>query len=229
MKINNLLWTLKQIIKPTRLLTGLRYLKYKKIFQNDNIKIGWGAIIIHSELDKHVFIGMDTSLNNVKMGKHSYVNSNSHLRNVKIGNFTSIGSNVIIGVGTHPTSLVSTHPAFYSNNKGFKTYADKNYFDEYPYVEIGNDVWIGSRATILGNVKIGDGAIIAYGAVVTKDVPPYAIVGGIPAKIIKYRFSTEIIERLLHIKWWNMDSSVLEKFFLFFTKNDFNSIEKLNE
>jgi acetyltransferase-like isoleucine patch superfamily enzyme len=95
---------------------------------------------------------------------------------------------VTIGISPHPTYFVSTHPTFYANNKGFETFADKMYFDEeVKTTNIGNDVWIGSKCTIMPGVKIGDGAIVGYGALVTKDVPAYSIVGGIPAKLIKFR------------------------------------------
>ena len=79
------------------------------------------------------------------------------------------------------------------------------------YVVIGNDVWIGSDAILTGGIKIGDGAIILTGAVVTKDVPPYAIVGGVPAKPIRFRFSESQIEKLLQIKWWNWDARKLQE------------------
>ncbi len=87
---------------------------------------------------------------------------------------------------------------------------------------IGNDVWVGKNASIMAGVKIGDGAVIGAGAVVTKDVPPYAIVGGIPAKVIKYRFNEEQIEELLKIKWWNWsDKQIAERFDDFLDIDDF--------
>jgi hypothetical protein len=109
--------------------------------------------------------------------------------------------------------MVSTHPAFYSNNKAFGTYADKLYYDELDSVRIGNDVWIGSNSTIMSNVNIGDGAIVAYGAVVTKDVMPYSIVGGVPARHLKFRFEEYIVERLLEIRWWELNDSFLKQHF----------------
>ena len=98
-------------------------------------------------------------------------------------------------------------------------------------VIIGNDVWIGSHALILGGVKIGDGAVIGAGAVVTKDVPPYAVVGGVPARIIKYRFSQEIIDKLLEIKWWNLPENILkENIKLFQTDNiTFDLLQKFSQ
>lgn len=95
---------------------------------------------------------------------------------------------------------------------------DECVFQETRYVDtegrfkvvIGNDVWIGAYAKIVEGVRIGDGAVIAAGAVVTKDVPPYAIVGGVPAKIIKYRFEEKQIKQLLELKWWNKDIAWLK-------------------
>lgn len=123
---------------------------------------------------------------------------------VIIGKFCSISKNVrIIMGGIHPTNWVSTFPFRICFNLQGK------YEDGMPTtrgdVIIGNDVWIGTGATILSGIKIGNGAVIATGAMVTKDVPDYAIVGGIPAKIIKYRFSEDKIVALKKIKWWNWD------------------------
>ena len=181
-----------------------------KIFRSKHVKIGMGTSIIASEIGDYCFIGNDCQLISSTLGQRSYMNMGTHIRNARIGAFVSIGSQVRIGVGKHPTNLVSTHPAFYADNKAFNTFADKVYVKEYVSVSIGNDVWIGSNSTILGNVKIGDGAVIAYGAVVTKDVPPYAIVGRIPAKVLKYRFSSEIINRLLQIRWWELKDDFLQ-------------------
>jgi acetyltransferase-like isoleucine patch superfamily enzyme len=158
-------------------------------------------------------ISSGCKLYNCYMGFGSYTNTNTILYNVKVGKYSSIASNVRIVSGKHPTSVfVSLHPAFFSTKSqtGF-TYTDKTLFDEESYVdaekrymvEIGNDAWICHSAMIRGGIRIGDGAIVAMGAVVTKDVPPYAIVGGNPAKIIKYRFDDSIIDFLLQHKWWD--------------------------
>jgi acetyltransferase-like isoleucine patch superfamily enzyme len=142
------------------------------------------------------------------LGDFSYVARNSQVYNTQVGKFTCIGPNVTTGLGAHPSSqFVSSHPLFYSTlgqSSGF-TIVDKNLFDEFPSTSIGNDVWIGNNATILYGLKIGDGAIIASGAVVTKDVEPYSIVGGVPAKVIRYRFTEEQISFLLELRWWDRD------------------------
>jgi serine acetyltransferase len=89
--------------------------------------------------------------------------------------------------------------------------SEYNKIEEFKYVTIGNDVFIGANVTILGGIEIGDGAIIAAGAVVSKNIPEYAIVGGVPARIIKYRFSDEIIKKLKTIQWWDFPESKLQE------------------
>lgn len=94
-------------------------------------------------------------------------------------------------------------------------------------VFIGNDVWVGSHVLVKGGVHIGNGACVAAGAVVVKDVPPYAIVGGVPAKVIRYRFSPEIIQRLLELEWWNMDEEMLKDNISFFQRDNI-SLDEVN-
>lgn len=148
-----------------------------------------------------------------EIGYASYIGANSVVIG-RVGRYCSIAENVHFLTFTHPTrGFVSTHPCFYSlkNQSGF-SFAQKQLFQEEPHLDgdkysivIGNDVYIGFGVTIVGPCRIGDGAVIAAGAVVTKDVEPYAIVGGVPAKTIKYRAEREEIEKLLDIKWWDKD------------------------
>lgn len=179
-------------------------------------------------------IGRKCYINVLKMGKYSYIGNNCKINKTIVGNYTSIGSNLNIIYGNHPTSkYVSTHPFFYST---FQTFDRKkkviNSFEEYSYVDkeknyfvsIGNDVWIGDNVSILNGVKIGDGAIIAAGSFVNKDVPSYAIVGGVPAKILKYRFNEEQIMYLTKLCWWDKDDSWIKKNF-----DKFNNIEKFTK
>lgn len=128
-----------------------------------------------------------------------------------VGSFCSIGPGTMIGgLGVHPLHMISTNPVFYSTLRQCgMTFSDADYFTEMKPVTLGNDVWVGASALILGGVTVGHGAVIAAGAVVTKDVPDYAVVGGVPAKVIKYRFTEQEIALLLELQWWALPDSVL--------------------
>lgn len=154
------------------------------------------------------------------IGYGSYLGSNCSFYG-KIGKYCSIASGVKVVNGFHPTSEgISTHPAFYStkNSVGL-SYVKNNCFKEYRYADpekkyavvVGNDVWIGTDAILMAGITVGDGAVIAAGAVVTKDVAPYSIVGGVPAKEIKKRFDDEKIEVLLNLQWWNKDEKWMQE------------------
>ncbi|AVI64316.1 hypothetical protein BB497_09620 [Halomonas sp. GFAJ-1] len=130
----------------------------------------------------------------------------------KIGRFCSIAPNLRVGDGLHPTSYLSSHPFQYNGNdfsfaSEYKEYIELSESFNPPLQKragtIGNDVWIGSNVTIMRGVNVGHGAVIGAGALVTKDVKPYEIVGGVPSKTIKFRFSEEVIDRLLKSKWWD--------------------------
>lgn len=155
----------------------------------------------------------NVTLRNVAVGKYTYFAPNSSISNAKIGRYCSIGPDVKIGLGNHPSEkIVTTHPAFFSINKQSTViYADKNYFKEFSMVNIGNDVWIGANVIIKDGIHISDGAIVGAGAVVVKNVQPYSIVGGVPAQLIKYRFSQEEINFLKQFKWWDKSDEWLKK------------------
>ncbi len=145
---------------------------------------------------KSVLISEGTVIaDNVTIGDYSYVNKNSYIENCNIGKFCSISSGVYICPFEHDYSLKTTHPIVRWGESAI----------ERPKVNIGNDVLISLNAILLEGITIGDGAVIGAGAVVTKDVKPYEIVGGVPAKLIKYRFSCEVIEYMKNLKWWDWD------------------------
>jgi acetyltransferase-like isoleucine patch superfamily enzyme len=156
-------------------------------------------------------------LSNVILGDFSYVGERNRIFNAQIGKFCTLGPDLLIGLGKHPTNFVSIHPIFYSIKKQCGiTFADRPYFCEYQDIEIGNDVWIGARSIILDGVKIGNGAIVAAGSVVNRDVPPFAIVGGVPAKIIRFRFDEKTILKIENSKWWDQNLKWLKENFKYF-------------
>ena len=150
-----------------------------------------------------------------KMGRGSYIGNNCHI-SADIGRFSSIGNNISQILESHPYKepFATTSPMFYSLRKqNGHTFAQKQMFEEYRFydkdreiaIRIGNDCWIGNGVCFIGGVQVGDGAVVLAKALVTKKVPPYAIVGGIPAKVIGYRYDEATIAFLLRIKWWNRD------------------------
>ena len=213
---------LRFILSSSSLMKVYHHWKLSYEFKSKRTIIGFGASINGSDLGYDVFIGANSRISNSSVGDHSYFNTNTRVSDANIGKYCSFGSDVKIGIGSHPTNMVSTHPCFYADNKGFKTFADMMYYNEESgKIHIGNDVWIGSNVSILNNVKIGNGAIVAMGSIVTKDVPDYAIVAGIPAKVIKYRFSQDIVKSLLKTKWWDLDGELIQSEF-----KDFLDVEK---
>ena len=202
----------------------IRLLKAKKLeYRNKQLKIGYMSSALNCNFGRYNTLFDGVNLNNVKLGDCSYVSDNTKIFKTRIGKFCSIGPNCNIGLGVHPLgSFVSTHPAFYSvRTPTGISFSDKNYIEEHRGIKIGNDVWIGSSSLVLDGVVIGNGAIIAAGSVVTKDVPAYAVVGGVPAKFIKYRFPENEIIELEKIKWWDTEIELL--------KNNFKSYHNVKE
>lgn len=194
-----------------------RYLK--NVFQRLYLKIKFPKAIIESgvEISIHSILKGRCKLSHGatfcgELGYGSNIGDNSKILG-KVGKFCSIAPDVDVIVGVHPYTYpyVTTAPPFYSNLKqcGFN-YSNQQSFNEFKFADsehkypiiIGNDVWIQRFVKIVSGVKIGDGSVILAGAVVTKDIPPYAIVGGVPAKILKYRFSEDDIKLLVNFKWW---------------------------
>lgn len=186
-----------------------------------HIKINDGAYILNSELSDYNVFYPNVSVNNSSLGKFVYIDSFAIINHTHIGNFCSIGPSCRIGLFKHPPHYISTSPVFFSLYKQCGiTFADDFYYNEYEDVYIGNDVWIGANVLIADGVNIGDGAIIAAGAVVTRNVEPYTIVGGVPARCIKKRFSELQIEQLLKLKWWYKDIDWIKDNWKFFNKSN---------
>lgn len=156
-----------------------------------------------------------------KVGDYSYVGKDTIIHGTTIGKFCSISDCCIIGLPGHSIRTISSSPIFSGIHNGTKTsWVKKNMPHDPINVKIGNDVWIGYRAMIPTNVTIGDGAVVAAGAVVVKDVPPYAVVGGVPARVIKYRFSQDVIDKLLELRFWDKPEEEIKKNLYLFQKTD---------
>ena len=167
--------------------------------------------IIKSNLAKSVKLYTPHHIVNTNIGKYTYIAQNAYISYTVIGKFCSIGPNFLCGWGIHPTNGVSTHPMFYSTLKqNGVTFSQADKIQERKEISIGNDVFIGANVTILDGVTIGNGVMIGAGAVVSKDIPDYAIAVGSPIKIVKYRFESYIIDELLKIKWWDWPENKLE-------------------
>lgn len=197
----------------------------------DNSVLGDDSFVTGSHIGKYCTIERRGMIFNSTIGDYSYTGYNTVVKYAAIGKFCSVGWNASIGGADHDLSHVSTHPFSIKSRYGF---IDKDF--EYGSFEanlsVGNDVWIGANAQVLRGrgIVIGDGAVIGAGSVVTKSVPPYAIVAGVPAKIIRFRFSDEIIKRLLKIKWWDFPTEVLkDNITLFSSEPNENSLEKMEE
>ena len=169
--------------------------------------LGKAAIV---QMEEHVKLGpIEIHSGHHSFGAYSYMRSGGELSgNTAVGRFCSIGRNVVIGLekNKHPTTWLSTSLFSRHIEKNYESIAANN------TTIIGNDCWIGRDAVIMSGVKIGDGAIIGARALVTSDVPPFAIYAGVPAKFIRYRFSSDLIERVIKSKWWNISVAYLSKF-----------------
>lgn len=187
-----------------------------------------GTCVINSRIDTTSVVGTSCNVVGLVMDRYSYFGDNCQIVNAQIGAFCSISDHVFIGGAEHPMDWVSTSPVFQNTRHSGPSKRFARF--DLPKTKktiIGNDVWIGHGVTIKQGVVIGNGAVVGSNALVTKDVPPYAIVGGVPAKTIKYRFSEEVMDRLEKIQWWNLpDEKITEVVDLFHIKNP--TLEDIN-
>lgn len=175
---------------------------------DENVSIGNDSIIVKSKISKNCEIGRRNIISNSQIGTGTSTQSNTTIRFATVGKYCAIAWNVTIGAPNHDFKRL----AMAELDRIFPG-EDHEHLSSFDTLDcnIGNDVWIAAGAHVLRGVKVSDGAVIAANAVVTKDVPPYAIVAGVPAKIVKYRFSDEQIKSLLEIKWWDFTGEKLLK------------------
>lgn len=175
------------------------------------LKKGRLAAIVGSIVHPTSKVEPGTSFVGSTMARYSFCGYDCDIAHAQIGAFTSIANGVVLGGGRHPMEWVGMSPVFYEGRDSLRAK-----FAEHPRpaperVSIGNDVWIGRNAIVLPGVTIHDGAVVGAGAVVTRDVPPYAVAAGCPAKVIRYRFDEDTIGRLLSLKWWDLPEDQLQR------------------
>lgn len=162
-------------------------------------KVESGTVVINSIFGEHSFCGYDCSFINCTVGR-----------------FCSIASRVVVGGARHPIEYVSTSPVFLAHKESIKKKFSRHEYHWEARTLIGSDVWIGEGVFVKGGITIGTGAVIGMGSVVTKDVPPYAIFAGNPARLIRFRFSDEVIDGLLRSEWWNFSDDELQASAIYF-------------
>jgi acetyltransferase-like isoleucine patch superfamily enzyme len=176
------------------------------------VKLNPGARIIKSRLLGPTYLNRQTQVGpDAVVGRYFGMNESCYIARATAGHFCSIGARTAINPFNHPVDWLSIHE-FQYHPASFDWVEEYNAIDRLPRtpdmfqtVTIGSDVWTGHNVNIMGGVSVGDGAIIGAGSVVTKDVPPFAIVAGVPASVKRLRFGEKIIERLLRVRWWDLE------------------------
>lgn len=167
-------------------------------------KISFFALIVNARVDKNAAVGSFTRFYHGEIDRYSYIGRNGLFFHTKIGKFCSIADNCVVGGADHPHEWAASSPVFFRG----KNVLGKNFaaieFATYKPTLIGNDVWIGNNVIVKGGIVIGDGAVIGAGSVVTRDVEPYMIVAGNPARLIRKRFDEERIANLQLSRWWDL-------------------------
>lgn len=185
------------------------------------------ARVYGSELADYSFVAHHAEISGSTIGKRTSVGRYTKIQKSDIGAYCSISWDVTIGALSHPIDRISGHAFSFRKNFGI---VDKDLIKNDARTVIGNDVWIGCGVIIRSGVQVGDGAVIGAGAVVLKDVEPYEVVAGVPAKRLRYRYENEIMERLKKIKWWEFSDDILkDNINLFQESVTYDIIEKLEK
>lgn len=182
--------------------------------QDPYIRLGPRAKIVNSNVVGNLTVDLHSCINRCDVGRYFGLACFSYVANSKIGRYCTFGSRVSVGAFSHPTNWLSIHEFQYRNTVNIYGSSildgDENIAPINATTNIGCDVWIGDNACVKTGISLGHGAIVGLGAVVVSDVPPYAIVGGNPARILRYRFNEDVIDTLLRLRWWELDMPYLK-------------------
>lgn len=201
-------------------MNALKNFLMRIVLRRKRVRISHNVDISNVVFEEYCNVAHHAQISNSRVGKRTSIGRYTKIQNTDIGSYCSISWDITIGAVSHPISAVSTHAFTYRKQFGI---CDSDYHINHKRVVIGNDVWIGCNVVVMPGIKIGTGAVIGAGSIVTKDVKPYEIVAGNPATHIKYRFKQEIIERLLNTEWWNLSDKVIkDNIHLFQCDNDLN-------
>lgn len=207
-------------IDPTSKVMNSIISNEAKVYKNCDIKnsemnslvsIGDFSRIKDSIFYEHCLIQRNNIIYGSKLGRYTYTGKNCTIWNSTIGNFCSISWNVGIGGANHDYERITTHSFLYSDDFALKPKQEIGYNRFQDHCIIGNDVWVAANACVCRGVTVGNGAVIAAGAIVTKNVEPYSIVAGVPAKKIKMRFDNETITLLNKSKWWDLPKEIIQQ------------------
>jgi len=173
--------------------------------------------ITNSAIHKTSIVYAGSQLVNVEVGRYCDIGYDNTIINVKIGSFCAFGKNIIIGGANHSVNWVSISTVFNSNKDDLNKKFSRHSFSLESITKVGNDVWIGDNVIIKAGVTINNGAIVGIGSIVTKDIPPYEIWAGNPAKFIRKRFTENEIIELEKMQWWDWDDKKIDQYAPFFT------------
>ena len=201
--------------------------KHRNNLIKDYSTLSLSCTLKNCTFEDEVRVSHSAEITNTKIGYLSSIGRYSKIVHSEIGKYCAVSWNTTINAVGHPFEHLTVSAFPYAPYVG-------NFVDirkqQHQKVIIGNDVWVGTNSVIMPGVTIGNGAVIGAGAIVTKDVPDYAVVVGVPAEIIKYRFSEDFIKKLLELKWWDLDSKIIKKHVeLWGNKFNYESLKRLEE
>jgi len=181
------------------------------------------SFVAESEVAEGCVLNSTSRLSRSQLGRFTYIQHGSVVSDSEVGRYCSIASNVTIGPGEHPTNCLSTHPEIWSSGSNLDPAVAWH-----KRTSIGHDVWVGQNAVIRAGVQIGNGAIIGAGAVVVQNVRNFEVVGGVPAKRIRFRFPEPIVQRLEELRWWDFPHALVKRAVRGLSDSDL-TIEKITE